>query len=111
MIITDGCEIITKVIGVESKFNPKALALATCQAKFGANCWDSGAAYIGWDSTTSMGANCTGGSPAYIDHWEQFCYADAYDSWNCNTCQFGARKAAHNPCECGENTATVGYFM
>eukprot|EP00698_Gefionella_okellyi_P001741 TRINITY_DN115_c0_g1_i7.p1 TRINITY_DN115_c0_g1~~TRINITY_DN115_c0_g1_i7.p1 ORF type:complete len:408 (-),score=55.11 TRINITY_DN115_c0_g1_i7:384-1607(-) len=88
---------------VRSGADPKAAALAACQAMFGAKCDDTGAAYIGY--TQSKGSNC---SPP--DQWRQYCYINGNDSYNCNTCQIGAIKQSHSPCVCGDNTPTIGTF-
>ncbi len=87
--------------------NPREAARAACAARFGSNCVDTGtASFIGFASPSSQGSNCD------VDpsRWLQFCYADAFDAFNCNTCQIGAIKLAHEPCACGENTRTIGDF-
>eukprot|EP00698_Gefionella_okellyi_P001739 TRINITY_DN115_c0_g1_i2.p1 TRINITY_DN115_c0_g1~~TRINITY_DN115_c0_g1_i2.p1 ORF type:complete len:437 (-),score=63.82 TRINITY_DN115_c0_g1_i2:357-1667(-) len=88
---------------INSGADPKAAALAACQAMFGGNCADTGAAYIGF--TGSMGSNC---SPP--NEWRQYCYINGPDTYNCNTCQIGAIKQSHSPCTCGDNTPTIGTF-
>lgn len=84
--------------------DPQAAALAACTAQFGGNCYDTGTSIIGY--VNFEGDNCN------LDtmQWAQFCYANAADLYNCNTCEVGAIKQAHSPCECGDNTATVGSF-
>ncbi len=97
-------EVTLDIVEASCGSDPQAAALAACTAQFGPNCFDNGAAYIGYANLP--GENCT----VDINQWAQFCYTDGADGWNCNTCEIGAIKQAHSPCECGDNTATVGNF-
>jgi len=106
-VIGGTLEVVLDITESTCGADPKAAALAACTARFGMNCFDTGSAsYIGFGGSSSQFQNCT------VDptQWEQFCYADVLDDFNCNTCQIGAIKLAHDPCICGDNTATVDNF-
>ena len=79
----------------------RAAAMAACRATF-PNCQDSGSAgVVGWRQC--MGCNC---DPQ--GNWAMYCYASAYDNWNCAQCTLGQIQRSHTPCACGNNTPEIG---
>ena len=81
-------------------------AMAACLKVF-PNCQDSGyAGVVGWADGHYMGGNC---SPPNL--WQMFCYATAYDDWNCAECYLGHIQRSHTPCGCNPGTTpTIGYW-
>jgi cysteine-rich repeat protein len=86
--------------------NKLAGAMAACQAKF-PNCVNTGSAgVIGYANSSCQGCNC---DP--VNEWQMFCYANAYDTYNCATCNLGHIQRSHSPCNCNAGTTpTIGYW-
>lgn len=75
----------------------RAAAMAACRAQY-ANCQDTNSAgVVGWSNC--MGCNC---DPQ--GQWSMFCYASAYDTYNCAQCTLGQIQRSHTPCNCNAGT-------
>jgi hypothetical protein len=78
--------------------DPRASAMAACLARF-ANCWDTGSAGVIGTTGGCSACNC---DP--IDQWQMFCYANAYDDYNCAQCNLYEIQRSHDPCNCNPGT-------
>lgn len=77
--------------------DPPAAAMTACLQVF-SNCVDTGyAGVIGY-------VNCQGCNCDPIPEWQMFCYATAYDTYNCAECTFGEIQRSHSPCNCDPGT-------
>ena len=79
--------------------DPVQAALEACQAVF-PNCVNTNSAgIIGYAANSCQGCNC---DPE--DQWQMFCYATAYDDYNCAQCTLGEIQRSHSPCNCDPGT-------